>query len=479
VHAQISQFGITWTFDKPARVGRFVNGDYYVVGPVTVAMIDPKPLWGHQVGELINREDVREEKYPGRQARNGSMLNPPAREMKVGFDSRIPSGRYVPELFSHLPIAMVPGDALVSTISRRNDQITAFEGQHVDPLRVAAVLSCVARPQPPDAFRPSYCDSANSPIYLARDLRRNILLKLPRVHDMPENLDAYVVQLQKPWLDIAEYGFAAPVENLPNYGQQFVEQVGQGSLLLLTDYAPEQKEALIINMTQAGIDFWGLVRAGRTWRAHGGLNSGRKWLILQAGLLLGEEDMQTPTKRYPTVRFHEDDQTAFCPYTYNGQTFETGWTGAKAIFTGHSPWWDGGVYGAWDAGWGPVDLFNPVDWPLPRRIPHSEAYRRASTSPAWVGEALAARLMHAEKVWDHDAFFAYVDRWMTEDDTPFVKALRETGRFDYTEGKLGEFGRQGFVWGPPWVKEMWLKYRDDLPPAPDGSITPPAETTWK
>ena len=34
--ASVSQWGITWTFDKPARVGQFVNGDFYVVGPVTV-----------------------------------------------------------------------------------------------------------------------------------------------------------------------------------------------------------------------------------------------------------------------------------------------------------------------------------------------------------------------------------------------------------------------------------------------------------
>src|SRR5437763_284412 len=35
----VSQYGITWTFDKPARVGQFVNGDWYVVGPVIVSDI--------------------------------------------------------------------------------------------------------------------------------------------------------------------------------------------------------------------------------------------------------------------------------------------------------------------------------------------------------------------------------------------------------------------------------------------------------
>src|SRR5258708_1896902 len=27
----VSQYGITWTFDQPARVGQFINGDWYVV----------------------------------------------------------------------------------------------------------------------------------------------------------------------------------------------------------------------------------------------------------------------------------------------------------------------------------------------------------------------------------------------------------------------------------------------------------------
>jgi hypothetical protein len=64
-----SQHGITWTFDKPVPVGRFVNGDYYVVGPVTVVSITPAPVWG---------ED----------ARDGSVLNQPPNAGYSGFDSR-------------------------------------------------------------------------------------------------------------------------------------------------------------------------------------------------------------------------------------------------------------------------------------------------------------------------------------------------------------------------------------------------------
>src|ERR1035437_6314585 len=56
----VSQYGITWTFEEAAPVGQFVNGDFYVVGPITIAKIDPKPLWGDEVGPIIDKDQVRE-----------------------------------------------------------------------------------------------------------------------------------------------------------------------------------------------------------------------------------------------------------------------------------------------------------------------------------------------------------------------------------------------------------------------------------
>src|ERR1039457_5340838 len=47
----VSEYGITWTFEKPAPVGQFINGDFYVVGPATVAKIDPAPRYGSEVAD--------------------------------------------------------------------------------------------------------------------------------------------------------------------------------------------------------------------------------------------------------------------------------------------------------------------------------------------------------------------------------------------------------------------------------------------
>ncbi|MBX3464889.1 MAG: hypothetical protein KF830_17105, partial [Planctomycetes bacterium] len=39
--SSITQWGITWTFDHDYQVGQFCNGDWWVVGPVTVVSITP------------------------------------------------------------------------------------------------------------------------------------------------------------------------------------------------------------------------------------------------------------------------------------------------------------------------------------------------------------------------------------------------------------------------------------------------------
>ena len=35
----VTQDGVTWTFDQPRQTGRFVMGDWWVVGPVTVVSV--------------------------------------------------------------------------------------------------------------------------------------------------------------------------------------------------------------------------------------------------------------------------------------------------------------------------------------------------------------------------------------------------------------------------------------------------------
>ena len=39
----LSQNGITWEFENEVEYGQFVNGDWWIVGPVTVNSVSPEP----------------------------------------------------------------------------------------------------------------------------------------------------------------------------------------------------------------------------------------------------------------------------------------------------------------------------------------------------------------------------------------------------------------------------------------------------
>ncbi len=452
----ISQYGITWSFQEPARVGQFVNGDWYVVGPVTIKAIDPKPLYGAEIPkrELDGMDRERKQEH---RVRNGFMLNPPAR-MEVAYDSGVRNW-FTPSLIQRLPITMKPGDSLVSTISMPKNLVLHAQLRNkiergVDdssPIRTAAVLTCVGEPQPMDAFRPAFCDRQQK-IYLARNLKRKLLPAAAATRSMP-NIQKYIRFTQRPWVGTCFFGFEEPVENMPQYGLEYGRVVGISALLLCTDLEPQQKEPLLVNFVQVGIDLAGMVRAGHFgWTAWGGHGSGRKLPIVFAGFLLGDRELANVNTSFPKVSFGEDEQTAY------GDC----WTGAKVVFAGHS-----GIDAAIGEGrsrgneWGPYEHKPPSQWEDGQNT--SESYRRCCTSIGWVAQALALRLIHAENFWNHDAFFDYVDRWMYEDDADFVKTIKESTGRDHDK----EWARQGQAWDA-FVNEMWSKHRPALKAPTDG-----------
>ncbi len=94
---EVSQYGITWRFAAPARVGRFITGDWWIVGPVSITQVTPAPA----------------------AARNGSVVDPPAGK-RQGDDDRLTG--YDASLRSKLPLGLRPGQSLVSTASVASDQ---------------------------------------------------------------------------------------------------------------------------------------------------------------------------------------------------------------------------------------------------------------------------------------------------------------------------------------------------------------------
>lgn len=456
--SSLTQYGITWTFREPVRAGQFINGDFYVVGPATVVALDPKPLYGAEIPETeLDPMDL--ERRPADRVRHGFMRNPPA-QMKVSYDSGVRNW-FDPALIQKLPAALTPGDSLVSTISMPKGLILHAPLRNkiergVDdssPIRTAAVLTCVRAPLPPDAFRPGFCDREQK-IYFARNLRRELLPRATRPRTTPP-VERYIRFTQRPWVGTGFFGFEEPVENMPQYGLEYGRVSGISALLLCTDLPAAAKEPLLVNFVQIGIDLGGMVRNGHPgWTGWGGHGSGRKLPIVFAGLLLGDEALAHINRAFPRASFGEDEQTAYGP----------SWTGATVVFAGHS-----GIDAASGAGrdrvrgnnWGPYEHTAPAAWKQDQIT--SESYRRCCTSVGWAAQALALRLLHAESAWDHDPFFDYVDRWMSEDDAAFVEKIREALNKDFS----ADFSRQRQAWDA-FANDMWAAHRAQLNAPVDG-----------
>jgi len=244
---EITQYGVRWTFDKEVPLGQFVTGDYYIVGPVTVVEIDPAPVDG----------------------RNGSVLNLNPVRGKSGFDSRQNRGNsYDARMRSAPPISMEPGDSLLSSVSCQTQRQFPQMLWPFDPakgmarcwVRSVSVLTCMSEPQPSDAFRPAFCDRENT-IYLARNLRRDLLPKLEPVEGTPLPIE-FAKHFQRCWVDVMRQNKAAPAEYAAQYGRETSRARGMATLILMCDFLEEEKEKLLVNFVQYGIDLYGTLEAG-------------------------------------------------------------------------------------------------------------------------------------------------------------------------------------------------------------------------
>jgi hypothetical protein len=72
-------------------------------------------------------------------------------------------------------------------------------------------------------------------------------------------------------------------------------------------------------------------------------------------------------------------------------------------------------------------------------------------------------LLNGVSVWKYPDFFAYVDRWMTEDDTQAVEEIKQQTGFDYSSDwerqRQTRYLLQGGFPQYTFVDDMWQAYR--------------------
>ena len=391
---QISQYGITWTFNKEYPCGRFLEGrgDWWVIGPVTITSVSPVPSNGL----------------------HGSMINPKGSNGGHAFDSRDSSYGYDSRLAVQFPSTLQPDTSLLSSISNpltTNCQIgtsgpkgwLTYDSRRcsLSYAKTVAVLTVLNTVPPTDAFRPSYSSNTKT-IYRLSQVRNDLLLNLQPPPNIP-SIQTLERQFERPWIDFIGgwYGrHSHPSDNMMDYGYYMTEDLSDAILYLQLNVP--NKQILLERFLQYGIDLEGVALSGGYWPADGGHDSGRYVSFVTAGYLL-----QNPKMQYPLSWMSS-------PIKENnfGETCQTYFDSQNVARWGLRYWQDP----------------TRADWK-----DELNAYRTCCTSSAWVGQALTIRLLHLDTTLERQAYLYYVDRWMIENggtSSQFVKDMWNKYRYD-------------------------------------------------
>jgi hypothetical protein len=270
----VSEHGITWTFSEEHTVGRFVNGEWWVVGPVTIVEIDP-------FASLVEGRNV-----------SGSMVNPVnpgLGKAKQGLEERgRPGGHYRDSLnvAKQLPLTLSGNSSILSVGHQPDMSNTKLY------LRTAAVLTVLDRVPPPGSFRPPYC-GVEKPLFNLSQLNLDVFRKLPRTGAAPDIIAMAKGNITRVRVDLLGVGGAQANSELcypeaNNYGRELARIHNSAALALNLDYPDSAKRDLLIPLVQRGIDIHGAIKAGFSWHADGGHRSGRKVALYVAGKALGD-----------------------------------------------------------------------------------------------------------------------------------------------------------------------------------------------
>lgn len=382
----ISYYGITWFFSGDKVVGSFVNGEPWVVGPVTITNINPNP------SQSVNG------------TQHGSMINPIPNK-HFGFDSHpLITAPYTDEIIYNaalnaalkFPIELKQGDVLVSANSQYN---------YPNWIKTVCALTVLSSPPAPGSFRPGIFGDDRSVRWNASQLNWSVLKNYTAVPATPSKATIQAQMPSLPWFEWAKIwsgNLLQPVDNTADGGKQYgrdtAAKFGQVALWLNTNQSLADKQPVGIQMVQNGIDIFEYVKNGGGFLADGGHKCGRKLPLVIAAMMLNDPDLKALASSTDTNIFQEDGQTFFVSQAEVGRVLSPN--------PGHEVL----TYRQEDVGmaeWGIRHNWYPYE---DNRSWGGAVYRTV-VGPGMMGPWLAAYLMGAQSIWNHPAAFAYMERY--------------------------------------------------------------------
>jgi hypothetical protein len=435
----ISRHSVSWTVEGTPQNGTYANGDPWVVGPITIVEIDPKPSTG----------------------RNGTILNPTLGSSQ-GFDDRIGTRSPYNDALNQgtkLPLNISGPSSIVSSISNSNnvslEQIESF-----------SILTIVTNAPPPNSFRPSYLSGDFNHPWTESDLDYQAFAALPKSAILHPSVTDTALNFERCWYeqDLNWTGRALHTPYMGNgsgYGKKMAIMTGDAILLLNLDFNNSEKRDLLVNLVQYGIDIYGIIKAGGQWYADGGHNCGRLSPLLAAAMALNEPGMKNQLSG-ALMNFQEFQQTF---YVSEADILRSH-TGPKPPYLNYTN----------------SDLGKP-EWGITHYIaPNADnkywdaAYRDIGGG-VLQAPAIAAKLMKAKQIIDHDAFFDYANRHIYYRESLFTNRENYNGYDNdnaYGQGSVNNlFPIFGYNETPSFHRDFYLIFKDTLPNSP-GFPSPPS-----
>ncbi len=402
---EISQHEVTWIFAEEHQYGQFANGDYWVLGPVTITSITPD-FDGTHHGWEVN----------------------PTPGTANGFDVRVEA--FNTDLVPSLPYTTKATESIIKTVSR-----TPFNEDLRPSLLFAAVLTVVEQVPPgngAEVFRPPYVGTSK-PYYKVEDIKRELIPALKAEVPKTPSFEAVVGWFENVQMDHILYGRGAsrsrPLNNLPDYGSAIAQRTASAALRLMVEGNEEEYMKAMIAYLQCGIDYYHIVDNGGIWNRGSGEAPGHKLPIVFFVTLLGDELMKS---KIHDLRFYED---YLVYYGTDGFALwgDWGWGSEGTSQVSETAYWNN-----ISTGGGSRTHADPYGYIDGGQIP-GEYYQFCCTSLPFKGTALALLLMpELRKIWNPLALFDYVDRWVTHGTWTQPDPCAAAGNSD----------EYGITWGP-------------------------------
>jgi len=442
-HNRITVDGITWVFNKPYTTGQFANGDWWVLGPVTIDSINP----------------------PYQNGNNGWEINPVV-EGEQGFQSGCECGDFDSSLIpsTKFPYTADPSKGIISIVK------TTTSGKTRPCIKKAAVLTIVNEIPPGNGlmvFRPPYVGT-DKPYYKVDDIKYDLLPKYKAVSPMPtyDSIERRFSHLQMDHKGGLMSRSLRPLDNMDDYSPANTLPQNDAVLRFMIDEPYENKKQALINFLQYGIDAMHSVYLGQRWPPGGGHEPGHAIVLSFTATMLNIETlkqiMDTATFFHGSRLFHKGirGMTLWGDPTSTDNAYWNYVMGLGGNRSAKDP------YGCIDGG-----------------IMSNSEYQFI-TSQGHKGEILATYLMPIlQDCWPKKEWYIvsnYVERWVMHggwsqpdpyaafdsntsnfgttygiDPHDTTTAIKGTGRFREKHGKYTDDGQ----YRSPFVAAMWNAYR--------------------